>query len=344
MIKNIAVVEWRHSIGISQNIHVSLLELGYNAVLFDPAKNIPQETQLIFSYGPYGNLINIFHKKQSIPPDIRPLLIHWDTEGMPNYLLPKWFVCSAGKLRSWFGSIGEYNQGLAELKTYQFLNSKACRYRYFGDYQYGYSHKYLDQFIEYSLIYTQAHRRFGIPAEYVPWGTSKNEWQTLNLDRDIDILWMGKCRSKSRADQVQKIYEAVTKAGYKMLIVDGVHHPYIFGNQRTEILNRSKITLNLLPAWDFNNFPFRFHLAAPNRSLVISDILFPHNPEYKPGFHYVSAPREQLPEIIIYYLQHVSEREEIVDQAFHLTVNEMTMTQSVRKILALIKNDNWHEG
>lgn len=66
-----------------------------------------------------------------------------------------------------------------------------------------------------------------------------------------------------------------------MYVVDNVENPFVFGEERLRLLNRLTITLNLLPTWYDHAFPYRFHLAAPNRSLVVSEPIPPHCPRYQ---------------------------------------------------------------
>jgi len=337
LFRNIAVVEWTKGSGISLNILDSFIELGYSAILYVPGEPIPEGTGLVFSYGPYGNIFNITKNIADIPPKQAPKLVHWDTEGMPNFKLPKIIVTVLGAVRSWTGRLSTSQNGWAYLVSkvpiIKYVNNQAYRYRYFGDYHYAYRHNLLNYFFEYSIIYTKAHCRFGLPARYMPWGTAMRDWESLNLERDIDVLWFGKDRSKTRTDRVNQIKQQLGRYKYNMLIVDGISNPYIFGRERIEILNRSKISINLIPAWDFNNFPFRYHLAAPNRSMVISEPFLTHNPEYKIGYHYIESPIDQFVETIVYYLEHKASREEVVQNAFDFSTNEMTLTRSINQIL-----------
>jgi hypothetical protein len=65
-------------------------------------------------------------------------------------------------------------------------------------------------------------------------------------------------------------------------MADNEENPFIFGETRTAFLNRAKITLNITRTWYDDNFS-RFAYAVPNRSLVVSEPLLPHCPEYEAG-------------------------------------------------------------
>lgn len=98
----------------------------------------------------------------------------------------------------------------------------------------------------------------------MPWGipTGSNWYQNLNLERDIDALWMGKRRTKKRGKQLVNIQGALQKLGLNVYWADGVSQPFVYGEERTRLLNRAKITLNLGPTWYDPGFQFRFVLAA----------------------------------------------------------------------------------
>jgi hypothetical protein len=116
-------------------------------------------------------------------------------------------------------------------------------------------------------------------------------------------------------------------------VIDNEENPYVFGRERTKMLNRAKITLNITRTWFDDNFS-RFSMAAPNRSLVVSEPMLPHCLEYKAGFHYVSAPLDELSETILHYLEADQERGRIVENAYRLLTTELTMVNSVAKVMA----------
>ena len=74
-------------------------------------------------------------------------------------------------------------------------------------------------------------------------------------------------------------------------------------------------------------------MAAPNRSLVVSEPLLQHVPQYRAGIHYVSAPIDRLAESILYYLENGAERSRIVENVYHLLTSTLTMNNSLRIIL-----------
>jgi hypothetical protein len=120
--------------------------------------------------------------------------------------------------------------------------------------------------------------------------------------------------------------------GVRMHFADGKENPFIFGDERIFYLNRSKITLNITRTWYDDNFS-RFALAAPNRSLIVSEPVLPHCPSFIAGTHYVSAPVEKLAETIRYYLDHEEERLRIVENAYHLVTTKLVFRESIKSIM-----------
>lgn len=346
MIQNVAVVEWRHGDGLARNLQTALFDLGYHTTLYIPGNTIPAQVDLIFSFGPYGSLFSITDWLAKLPKNHRPTFIHWDIEGMPDLRLPSWIVPPICDIRLW---ISQYKYSTQPLKKwisktllYKKFDSKLGRYRNFAEYHYLYKMGFIDGFYEFSFIYANAQQHYGLPAHYIPWGTSRLDYEVMELERDIDVLWLGQRHGRRRTQLVNIIKRDLHKHGYKMLVIDGIENPYIYGNQRTILLNRSKITLNLLPYWDFNNFPHKFHLAAPNRSLVVSEPFLEHVPEYKAGFHYIQSPVDQIVETIIYYLNHKEERKELSENAYHFSIDEMTLPKSISKIIQNLKRPDNH--
>jgi len=178
------------------------------------------------------------------------------------------------------------------------------KFRYLGEYRHAHARGWLYLLASSSKIYADLFTQNGLPTRYVPWGTSPKWFAPLGLPRDIDVLWFGKRRTPRRNRLLRQIHDMLCSKNISMYVADNMEHPFIYREERLRILNRAKITLNLLPTWYDNAFPYRFHVAAGNRSMVISEPILPHCPEYQPGVHYVSAPPEQLVDTIRYYLDH----------------------------------------
>jgi spore maturation protein CgeB len=123
-------------------------------------------------------------------------------------------------------------------------------------------------------------------------------------------------------------------------IVDGIQNPYVFGEARNQLINRSRIMVNLLrESWDDNSL--RISLAAHNKALLISEPMLPHS-QFQPGAHIIVAPIKDLPATIAYYLENESERQAIVERAYQFIQrkpnSKSTAVMLIEQALAIREN------
>jgi hypothetical protein len=153
----------------------------------------------------------------------------------------------------------------------------------------------------------------------------------LGLKRDIPVVWLGKLATPRRARLVSQVRRDLEHRGLPLLVIDGRENPYIFGERRTVLLNRTKIMVNLLrQEWDDNSM--RFFFASANGAMVISEPILPHTP-LRAGTHYVEARAGEMAAAVDYYLQHESERQAIVERARALLMGQISMRQAMERIL-----------
>jgi hypothetical protein len=238
--------------------------------------------------------------------------------------------------RSWVTrQSGQRNSGAAfppARRTLCWLNSRMFRFRYLGDYLHAFRKGWLDLLADSSALYAELRSRHGLPCLFAPWGGTSRWYEDLNLERDIDVLWMGKLATRRRQRMLERVLAELRASGIRIHNVDGVENPFVFGEDRTHLLNRAKITLNITRTWYDDNFS-RLSMAASNRSLVVSEPLLPHCPPCKPGMHYVSASAENLGQTILHYLRHEEQRLSIVETAYQLFTTELRMQNSVKIIM-----------
>lgn len=120
-----------------------------------------------------------------------------------------------------------------------------------------------------------------------------------------------------------------------MHVADNEENPYAFGHDRTVLLNRSTITLNITRTWYDDNMS-RLAMAMSNRSLVVSEPLQEHCTDYQPNVHYISVSPDQIPSSILHYLEHETERQEFVERAYELMVNRVTFRRSIERIMTAL--------
>lgn len=343
----VAVVEWSKQDGIAAAIDDELRRLQATSCVFPADEAIPAWANVVFSFGPYGRFLPLARRVAAIPADRRPVFVHWNTEGIPDLRL-SWSVMKALSMaRSWFGRRFESGNRLSHLQgRYPFFTweeRRALRFRYMGDYYYAHQKGWLSVFADSSALYADLHRRHNLPTVFAPWGASPTWYQEMDLERDIDVLWMGGWGTRRRQQLFNRLRAELDPHGVRFHVADNIQNPFIFNDTRTRFLNRAKITLNLTRTWYDDNFS-RFALAIPNRSLVVSEPLLAHCPAYNPGVHYVSAPIEQLAETILYYLDHEEERARIVDNGYQLVTTELRFDRSIQAILEAVDKNQKAAG
>lgn len=322
--------------GITEVISDELAALGYRPAYFRIGSSVPETADVVFSYGPYGNFLIIPRQLAKLPPDKKPIFVHWNTEGLPDPRIPWKLMRSISGWRSWLGRVQDSRASSTKIrgaeKLFSLIESRMSRFRYLGDYYYAFHRGWLDIFADTSEIYADIHRRHGLPTIVAHWGATPRWYKDLGLQRDIDVLWMGKRGTRRRSLLLDRVRSELKSYGIRIHVADGIENPYIFGEERTYYLNRSKITLNITRTWYDDNFS-RMALAAPNRSLVVSEPVLPHCSSFIAGTHYISAPHDSLSETIRHFLEHEEERLRVVENAYRLVTTGLVFRESIRSIM-----------
>ncbi len=279
---NIGIVQWEEFDGISDAFAFELMHLGHLPVKFLHTDDFPVGLDFILTYGPYNRFYPIAKKMGNLPKIKRPIFIHWSIENIPDPRLPNFFVNIFSHFRTTIDRMQDSDHSLANsfVKRFplSFVNNRFHRLRHIKDYLDAYENGWLNILADISAIYVNYYQRFGIHAKYVPWGTSSLWYEDLNLERDIGVMWMGKRRTRHRSDLIDHIEKVMQENDIQMFIADGARHPFIYNEKRTEILNRTRITLNLQYIPYIATLPVRFGFTAGNKSLVISEKAPNHSP------------------------------------------------------------------
>ena len=171
-----------------------------------------------------------------------------------------------------------------------------------------------------------------INSHFIPFGyESKRHGRLLGLPRDIDVLFLGTTQTSRR----RRLLKQLRRAGVDVRAEGKWDASGTWGEYRTNLLNRTKILLNL------QRHPgelagMRMILGMSNGALVISEPI-DHPDPYIPGKHFIEAPVGQMPAVIRHYLECADEREQITREAHRLVVDKLTMQVSVNHILELAR-------
>ena len=240
-------MQWARHDGITDAITQELDSLGVKWQCFLYNEAIPTDANVVLTFAPYGPFLPIAAQLQRRRAGARATLIHWNLESLPDPRIPRFVLERISGLRSCIGRMNKSAPGslgpIGRLGL-SVVDSRMHKFRYVGDYLYSYRRRWLDVLADASGINAQRFSQLGIPTAFVPWGTPRAWYADLHLERDIDVLWMGKRRNRRRGLWLDRLQAELQRLGLRVYMADGVQNPFIYGSTRTEYLNRAKITLN----------------------------------------------------------------------------------------------------
>jgi hypothetical protein len=169
----------------------------------------------------------------------------------------------------------------------------------------------------------------GIDAALVPYGYEPLDGHDLGLERDLDVLHLTAANLPDRRRAVRRL----KRAGIAVKTAGSYSDPSLWGESRTQLVNRVKIMLSI------SRFPGtftskRFMIGMACNSLVVSDPLYDPAPFVR-DVHFVEAPVEELPDLIEHYLANDGERRRIAQQGHDFVTGELTMRKSITQLLQI---------
>jgi Glycosyl transferases group 1 len=149
-----------------------------------------------------------------------------------------------------------------------------------------------------------------VETEFVPIGNHPTYGRLLGLERDIPVLFLGEHGIRRR----RKILERLRREGVDVLAL-GSSSPTkgTWGEARTELLNRTKILLNL-PRYP-GHLSDRVMMGMATGALVVSEPMYRPAP-FEPGMHYVECEVDEMAETVRRYLADDEARRRITDTAY----------------------------
>jgi hypothetical protein len=173
----------------------------------------------------------------------------------------------------------------------------------------------------------------GIDAAWAPQTLGPNQHADLGLERDIPVLFLGAMTVPRR----RLIAWRLRRAGIELMAVGDWHDPRYWGDERTRLLNRAVITLNInrFPG----NFPdTRFNLAAANRSLIVSEPVYRPDP-YVAGQTHVEAEPADLAAVLERCLADHAGREQMISAAYETVTTRLDRERSIGALTALLAGE-----
>ena len=196
----------------------------------------------------------------------------------------------------------------------------------------------LEGWIDYVFVSSIPQMEFlasrGIPAEFTPVGYHPGMGENLGIARDIDVVFLGNLRYTRRQATLNALRRNLESRGIDLLAVEGE----CYGRERTELLNRASISLNLVK-YPSDLPGVRFLMSMGCGALVVSEPLDNPTP-YKVGEHFVQGSVTDLPDVIVHYLENKAEREKIVHSAHNFVTRELTMHNMIKQIMGVCGADS----
>lgn len=309
-------------------------KLGYAHRYVFVQEPLPRDLDILLIQGPYGSMLPLFRQVAARKAAGRPAVAYWFQQSL-SLIRPEW-LCELAA-----GAFSDLRSGLGDGVGYRALDriagpllNKGSRLRFLGDILWLSRHGLVEVLALSSTVYAGWLERRGIPSVVVPRGHHPSYGRVMDLERPIAAVWMGKIRTKRRRERLYWLRDQLTKRGLEMRIHDGVEKPFIFDDERTEILNRARFVLNIYFAGPDDELSIRFFVAAANGAVVLTE---PGRNRYPfvPGKHLVESAFERMPDVIEYYVQHEDERRAIADRMHKLVTEDLTLERSAKTILDL---------
>jgi hypothetical protein len=333
----VGMVNWGRETELLSNMLDTFQHFGCRTTSFSAKSQLPQGLDLVIAVGPFGSLTPITNQLADYPISRRPKFLLWMTEQLPNPALPEWIRYPVSAARSYVDWLSyrrnEQNQWIEDHR-FSRLTSKAYRFRYYGDLFRLKKANILTVLAVGSDWIANYLRVRGLEPVVAYIGSHPSWGEDLGIERDIPVVWIGKFVSSRRRHVFELIRTELRQRGVELKVIDGIENPPVFGHERTVLLNRTKIVLNILrEKWD--NHSLRYFLAAQNGALIVTEPTLPHTP-FQVGKHLVRAEIDHIVDTMMYYLNHEDERLQISKQAYQLVSTELTMKNSVERIIHAI--------
>lgn len=313
----------------------AIQNLGYQHEFFLYDEEIPSNTDIILMQGPYKTLLPLVQQLVDRPVEDRPLLVYWFQQSLS---LPKFtwvrepFIRTFSDLHQHYGEAGLIGRSASYVAP-QLVATRGVRLGYLGDIFWLKRHGLLDLLVLSSTVYANYLEQFDISSIVVPRGYHPSYGSLLNLERDIAAVWMGKLRTRRRKKAVYWIRDQLKKQGLTMQVYDGEKNDFIFGLERTEILNRTWFALNVFFSGPTDELSIRFFVSGSSGAVILTEPGL-NRYAFVPGEHIVECPIEEMPDMIEYYIEHEDEWLKLSNGMLDLMRNELPLERSMATILA----------
>lgn len=172
--------------------------------------------------------------------------------------------------------------------------------------------------------------RMGIRSAYAPIGYHPLWGGDLGLKRDIDVLFLGRVRRTSRQVILSRLCSQLKQHDVELTVVDR----NCFGQDRTELLNRTRVILDIVQnSWEMPVMRLLTSMACG--AMVVSNWTSDPHP-FRPE-HLVRAGSHRLADAVLRYLRAEPDRRRIAEAAQQYVTSELLWHKTVRRLLHLCR-------
>ena len=242
----------------------------------------------------------LWHKRaldriRPLPRGERPFVIVWYSEPLP---LPR-----AAGIKPEPLTLREIGKILLRDRRISDVHSNAGHLRRLGR----------EGMVDLLAVATKGYQAYlaqeGVASELIPVGYHPTHGHLLDLERDIDVLFLGDLRVRRR----KRIFRQLEREGLPVRTIGSYSDGTYWGDARTQIHNRAKIVLNV-PRHSGLMAESRWPVAMSTGPLLLSEPVYLPEP-YVPGLHYVEAEVDEMTETARKYLADEEARLRITDEA-----------------------------
>ena len=290
-------------------------ELGFEARLVTDSDFDASADRIVFIGGNALWHEPALDRIRAIPREQRPFVIVWHSEPLP-------FPKSAG-LRLAPMTVREIGKIVLRDRRVSDPYSNARHMRKLAR----------EDTVDLLTVATRSYQAFlaeqGIASEHIPVAYHPVHGHLLDLERDIDVLFLGDLRVGRR----KRIIRRLQREGLPVTALGDYSDPRFWGDARTELLNRSKVLLNI-PRHPGLLADMRLILGMSTGVLVVSEPVYLPDP-FVPGQHYVEASLDEMTETTMRWLEDDDSRARMTTRAHAFVTEELTLKQSFADLLKL---------
>src|SRR4051812_6457769 len=215
---------------------------------FETGSHSLDKCDVVMSYGPhFGRMMPVLRWVGRRKDDRSPRFIWWLNENPIDWRIPRPVAEVGGRARLLVDSAWERRPRALRDTPLPPLLRMGHRLRIYGELMWAHRHGLPDVLAVTSARRVEWLRTLGIEAIHVPTAYGPGYGRDLGLPRDIPVAWIGiggqgGIWAERRARVLARLTEDLARRGV------AVHQWFggLHGEERTMVLNRTKIVLNLL--------------------------------------------------------------------------------------------------